>query len=105
MWRCSLAQRRFQSFCAQQKPHGIYFPLLPRATLPLVCRGSPGRYQGGAEVSILEGLESLHAKGWIVGSRGVKWTGLEPHPSILELPVSWRDSEHSFGTDCLLGLE
>lgn len=35
MWSLSLAQRRFQSFCTQQNPRGIYFPLLPRAMLPL----------------------------------------------------------------------
>lgn len=33
MWSLSLVQRRFQSLCMQHKPHSVYLPLLPTATL------------------------------------------------------------------------
>lgn len=52
--------------------------------------------RGGAELSTLEGLESLHAKGCSWGSRGEKWAGqraTSPH-----LSASWNELPEAGGT-------
>lgn len=59
----------------------------------------PGGFQAGAEVSRLEGLESLHVTGWSGGSTGEEWAGpgaTHQHP---EPPAGWRDREISLGSE------